>query len=103
MDAKEYIAAFDEVKADFEKSVAEFGLPFEAKETQFRETRVCVAERLPLRKRECELVAKLDFACVRCMPHRRANGDVLHLAQVLEALLFLLQPQPGRLRVLAFA
>lgn len=44
MDAKEYIAAFDEVKADFEKSVAEFGLPFEAKETQFRETRVCVAE-----------------------------------------------------------
>ena len=44
MDAKEYIAAFDEVKADFEKSVAEFGLPFEAKETQLRETRVCVAE-----------------------------------------------------------
>ena len=33
MDAKEYIAAFDEVKADFEKSVAEFGLPFGAKET----------------------------------------------------------------------
>lgn len=44
VDAKEYIAAFDEVKADFEKSVAEFGLPFEAKETQLRETRVCVAE-----------------------------------------------------------
>lgn len=44
MDAKEYIAAFDEVKADFEKSVAEFGLPFEAKEAQLRETRVCVAE-----------------------------------------------------------
>lgn len=44
MDAKEYIAAFDEVKADFEKSVAEFGLPFGAKETQLRETRVCVAE-----------------------------------------------------------
>ena len=44
MDAKEYIAAFDEVKADFEKSVAEFGLPFEAKEMQLRETRVCVTE-----------------------------------------------------------
>lgn len=44
MDAKEYVAAFDEVKADFEKSVAEFGLSFEAKETQLRETRACVAE-----------------------------------------------------------
>ena len=44
MDAKEYIAAFDEVKADFEKSVAEFGLPFEAKETQLREMRACVAK-----------------------------------------------------------
>ena len=44
MDAKEYVAAFDVVKADFEKSVAEFGLPFESKETQLREERVCVAE-----------------------------------------------------------
>ena len=90
MDAKEYVAAFDEVKADFEKSVAEFGLPFEAKETQLRETRVCVAEQCGC---HCENGnASLRRNCVRCMPHRRANGDVLHLAQVLEALLFLLQP-----------
>lgn len=44
MDAKEYVAAFDVVKASFEKSVAEFGLPFEAKETQLREMRARVAE-----------------------------------------------------------
>ena len=44
MDAKEYVAAFDVVKASFEKSVTEFGLPFEAKETQLREMRACVAE-----------------------------------------------------------
>lgn len=33
MDRKEYLAAFDAVKADFERSVSSFGLPFEKEES----------------------------------------------------------------------
>ena len=40
MDAREYVAAFDAVKADFEKSVEEFGLPFEQREAEPRAQRM---------------------------------------------------------------
>ena len=74
MDAKEYIAAFDEVKADFEKSVAEFGLPFEAKETQLRETRVCVAEQCGCHCENGNASLWLNWispACVACRTGER--------------------------------
>ena len=74
MDAKEYIAEFDEVKADFEKSVAEFGLPFEAKETQLRETRVCVAEQCGCHCENGNASLWLNWispACVACRTGER--------------------------------
>lgn len=45
MDAREYVAAFDAVKTDFEKAVLEFGLPFEKRETQPRSLRAQLAAR----------------------------------------------------------
>ena len=45
MDAKEYVAVYDEVKADFERTVLDFGLPFEAEESESRVLRSQVASR----------------------------------------------------------
>lgn len=43
MDFEQYKRAFDEVNRDFEKSVAQFGLPFETDETEPRSRRIATA------------------------------------------------------------
>ena len=55
---------------------------------------------LRVRKRGFLVAARLDLACVLGLPHGRAHGDVLRRSALHEALLLLLQSQPGWLRVL---
>ncbi len=74
MDSQGYIAAFDEVKADFEKSVLDFGLPFEAEETEPRALRASVSAKCACHCENGEASIWRNWispACVACRTGER--------------------------------
>ena len=100
LDFKRYAEAFSEAERDFEESVESFGLPFERVELsslQARRNRATL--RLRMRERRRRVATWMDIACVPCLPHRRAHGDVFRRPALHEELLLLLQSQSGRVRV----
>lgn len=74
MDSREYIAAFDGVRDDFEESVLEFGLPFEKEETEPRALRSRIAAKCACHCENGEASIWRNWispACVACRTGER--------------------------------
>ena len=83
MDMREYVAAFDQVRIDFERDVAEFGLPFEQGESSPRKLRDEVAARTGCHCENCSasLWRKwISPACVACRTGERTETFFVSLA-----------------------
>ena len=101
MDVRKYARAFDQVERDYEHAVAAFGVPFEASESCPRSRRAEVAAACSCHCENGEGSLWRGWISPACSACRKggANSDIFYRLALYAELLFLLQSQPGPLRV----